>query len=58
MKHGVVGTSFSYGTTPDTPATAFTGEDLQIVVRGVNNDQIWHGTLNTANDEWSGWNLL
>ena len=51
-------TSFAYGTTPDTPAAAFTGEDLQIVVRGVIGGQIWHGTLNTSTDGWSGWNLL
>jgi len=51
-------TSFPYGTTPNTPAAALTGEDLQIVVRGVSEDQIWHGTLNTATSDWSGWNLL
>jgi hypothetical protein len=31
---------------------------LEIVVRGMNFDQIWHGTLSFASDEWSGWELL
>jgi hypothetical protein len=51
-------TGFPYGSTPDVPAAAITGDSLQIVVRGMNNNQIWHGTLNLTNDAWSGWTLL
>jgi hypothetical protein len=47
-----------YGTTPDVPAATIVGDDLHIVVRGVNYDQIWHGCLNLGSDAWSGWNLL
>lgn len=51
-------TGFPYGTTPDVPAATITGEKLQIVVRGMNYNQIWHGTLNLFTDAWSGWALL
>jgi hypothetical protein len=51
-------TGFPYGATPDVPAATITGDQLQIVVRGMNANQIWHGTLDLATDEWSGWTLL
>ena len=34
------------------------GKEPHIVVRGMNDGQIWHGTLNLLTDEWSGWALL
>jgi parallel beta-helix repeat protein len=51
-------TGFPYGSTPDVPAATIVGDSLQIVVRGMNHDQIWHGTLNMQSNEWSGWTLL
>jgi hypothetical protein len=50
--------AFAYGSTPDTPAATITGDTLQIVVRGMVNDQIWHGRLNLVTNDWSGWTLL
>jgi hypothetical protein len=47
-----------YGTTPNVPAATIVGEDLHIVVRGMNYDQIWHGCLNLSSEYWSDWNLL
>ena len=49
---------FPYGSTPDVPAATITGDSLQVVVRGMNGGQIWHGTLNMQGDVWSGWSLL
>jgi hypothetical protein len=44
------------GTTPDVPAATITGDTyLQIVVRGSNYDQLWHGNLNIYTSAWSGW---
>jgi predicted esterase len=51
-------TGFPYGSTPDVPAATITGDTLQIVVRGMNNNQIWHGALDLTSDVWSGWTLL
>ena len=49
---------FPHGLTPDVPAATILGNTLQIVVRGMNDDQIWHGTMNLLSSEWSGWRLL
>jgi uncharacterized repeat protein (TIGR02543 family) len=46
------------GATGDSPAAAVIGNTLQIVVRGINDDQIWHGYVNLTDDTFSGWTLL
>jgi hypothetical protein len=51
-------TSFPYGSTPDVPAATIVGDSLQVVVRGMSYDYIWHGTLDLSTDEWSGWSQL
>jgi M6 family metalloprotease-like protein len=51
-------TSFPFGLTPDVPAATITGDSLQIVVRGMVDDLIWHGTLDLTSDTWSGWSQL
>jgi hypothetical protein len=48
-------TSFPFGSTPDVPAATITGDNLQIVVRGMVDDFIWHGTLDLTSNTWSGW---
>jgi parallel beta-helix repeat protein len=47
-----------FGTTPDVPAATISGNDLSVVVRGSNYNQIWHGILDLATGEWSDWTLL
>jgi hypothetical protein len=51
-------TSFPFGLTPDVPAATITGDRLQIVVRGMSYDYIWHGTLDLTSDVWSGWSQV
>ena len=51
-------TGFLYGTTPDVPAATVMNDNLQIVVRGMNYDQIWHGTLSLTTNAWSDWTQL
>ena len=51
-------TGFPYGATPDVPAAEIVANDLHVVVRGMNFDQIWHGILDLQGDVWSGWTLL
>ena len=51
-------TAFAYGTTPDTPAATIVGDNLEIVVRGSNDDQIWHGTLDLTTDVFGGWTMV
>jgi hypothetical protein len=46
------------GGTIDSPAATLLGNTLQIVVRGVNNDQIWHCYVNLTDNSLSGWTLL
>ena len=46
------------GQTQTPPAAFKIGNELHIVVRGVNNGQIWHGHVNLDTDAWSGWSLL
>ena len=48
-------TSFRFGLTPDVPAATISNYSLQIVVKGMSNDYIWHGTLDLTSDTWSGW---
>ena len=46
------------GQTQTPPAAYKIGNELHIVVRGVNNGQIWHGFVDLETDVWSGWTLL
>jgi mannan endo-1,4-beta-mannosidase len=49
---------FPHGATSDAPAATITGNTLHMVVRGMDNNQIWHGTFNLNTDEWSEWTPL
>jgi hypothetical protein len=46
------------GATIDGPAATFTGNQVQIVVRGENFDQIWQGALDASTGTFSSWTLL
>jgi hypothetical protein len=46
------------GLTIDSPAAAVVGNQLHLVVRGVNYDQIWYGSVNLADNSFSGWTQL
>ena len=46
------------GKTINSPAVALIDEELHIVVRGMNSDQIWHGYVNLNENSFSGWSLL
>ncbi len=51
-------TAIYEGATMDRPAATFTKSELQLVVRGLNGDQIWHGNVSLADSAFSGWTLL
>jgi len=51
-------TAVSSGTTADTPAAALMNNRLELVVRGSNGNQIWHGSLYLASNTIYSWNLL
>jgi peptidoglycan/xylan/chitin deacetylase (PgdA/CDA1 family) len=42
----------------DSPGATLAGDSLQIVVRGENNDQIWHRTLDLPTNTWTDWTRL
>jgi hypothetical protein len=46
------------GSTPNGPSAAVVGNELHLVVRGMNAGQIWHGYVNLTDDSFSGWTLL
>jgi C1A family cysteine protease len=46
------------GSTGDRPATAFAGDKLQFVVRGLTGGQLYHSNINLATSAFSGWTLL
>ena len=46
------------GATIDSPAATLINNTLQVVVRGANNNQIWHGTVDLGTGSFSGWTLL
>jgi pimeloyl-ACP methyl ester carboxylesterase len=46
------------GATADGPAAVATGNQLHIVVRGVNYDQIWYGYVNLTTRTFCGWTPL
>jgi hypothetical protein len=46
------------GLTCDTPAATVTDSTLQIVVRGIDLNSLWKGTLNTTTDNFTGWILI
>lgn len=46
------------GATCDSPAATVTGNELQIVVRGVDGSTLWHGYVNLVGGGFSGWALL
>jgi len=51
-------TAVPLGTTYTSPAAALVNDTLQVVVRGINYDQIWHCFVNLADSSFSGWTLL
>jgi hypothetical protein len=50
-------TAIPTGSTMDSPAATIIGNSLQIVVRGISNDQIWHCTLDLSTYTWTSWTL-
>jgi hypothetical protein len=46
------------GATCDSPASAIIGNGLHVVVRGANDDQIWHGYINLETDTFSSLALI
>jgi hypothetical protein len=46
------------GATPDSPAAAILGNQLRVVVRGMDGSSLWYGTIDLATDTFSGWTLL
>jgi hypothetical protein len=43
------------GATIDSPAATLLDGALQVVVRGINGDEIWYGHVNLADGTFSGW---
>jgi hypothetical protein len=46
------------GATGDGPAAAVLGNELHLVVRGMDGSTLWHGTINLTDNTFSGWNSL
>jgi exo-beta-1,3-glucanase (GH17 family) len=46
------------GSTPDTPAAAVCGDNLHIVVRGMDVNSLYHGFINLLTEEFSGWSWM
>jgi hypothetical protein len=46
------------GATIDGPAATMLKDTLRVVVRGINNDEIWHGYVNLTDNSFSGWTQL
>jgi hypothetical protein len=46
------------GVSDNGPASVCFGNQLHMVVRGVNNGELWHGYLNLGSGGFSGWSLL
>ena len=46
------------GSTLDTPAAAFCGDELHVVVRGMDGASLYHGCVDLLTDEFSGWSWV
>ena len=46
------------GTTMDSPAATVVSDTLYVVVRGMDGESLWFGSVNLADDSFSGWTLL
>ncbi len=55
---GTWNTIVTPGITIDRPAAALLGNELHIVIRNSGNNQLSHGSVNLADNSFSGWTLL
>jgi LmbE family N-acetylglucosaminyl deacetylase len=46
------------GSTCDSPAAAVVGNELHLVVRGMDGNTLWHGYINLIGGGFSGWTLI
>jgi hypothetical protein len=50
--------SLPTGVTCDKPAVAFNGDEMHIIVRGVDGHALWHSHINAITKAFSGWELI